>query len=104
MTCYIRVEDTIPNITDQVYVMGKDIENINGNDSNEKKKHTSKRLKNEHKRETKWKSAIKKNWGNWLQGPVIRYIGENIEERAHQERGRFWGGIWENDDRTPNMP
>lgn len=53
MTCYIRVEDTIPNITDKVYVMGKDIENINGNDSNEKKKHTSKRLKNEHKRETK---------------------------------------------------
>ena len=53
MSCYIRVEDTIPNITDKVYVMGKDIENINGNDSNEKKKHTSKRLKNEHKRETK---------------------------------------------------
>ena len=73
--------------------MGKDIENINGNDSNEKKKHTTKRLKNEHKRETKWKSAIKKNWGNWLQGPVIRYIGENIEERAHQEREEDFGEV-----------
>lgn len=61
MSCYIRVEDTIPNIIDKVYVMQKDIGNINGIDSNEKKKHTSKRLKNENSRETKSKSTIKKN-------------------------------------------
>ena len=59
MICYIRGEDTIPSITDKVYAMGKAIEKMMGIDPNEKKKHTSKRLKNGNRRERKLKVEIK---------------------------------------------
>ena len=59
MSCYIRGEDTIPSITDKVYAMGKAIERKMGIDPNEKKKHTSKRMKNENRRERKLKAEIK---------------------------------------------
>ena len=46
MSCYIRGENTIPSITGKVYAMGKAIEKMMRINPNEKKKHTSKRLKN----------------------------------------------------------
>ena len=39
-------------MTDKVHAMGKDIEKKMGVDSNEKKKHTSKKLKNGNRRES----------------------------------------------------
>ena len=45
MSCYIHGEDNIPGITDKVYAMGKAIDKKMGIDTNELKKHTSKRLK-----------------------------------------------------------
>ena len=59
MICYIHGEDTIPSITDKVYAMGKAIEKMMGIDPNEKKKHTSKILKNGNRRERKLKVEIK---------------------------------------------
>ena len=59
MSCYIRGEDTIPSITDKVYSMGKAIEKKMGIDLNQKKKHTSKRLKNENRKKRKLKVEIK---------------------------------------------
>ena len=45
MSCYIHGEDNIPGISDKVYAMGKAIDKKMGIDTNEMKKHTSKRLK-----------------------------------------------------------
>ena len=59
MSCYICGADTIPSITDNIYAMGKAIEKKIGIDPNEKKKHTSKRLKNGDRRERKLKAEIK---------------------------------------------
>ena len=51
MSCYIRGEDTIPSILSKVYETGKAIKKKMGIDPNEKKKHTSKRLKKGNRRE-----------------------------------------------------
>ena len=56
MSCYIRGKNTIPNVTDKVYAMGKATKKKMGIDPNEKKKHTSKKLKNENRRKKKVKS------------------------------------------------
>ena len=59
MSYYIRGEDGNPIITDQVYAMGKAIEKKMRIDTNEKKKHISKRLQNGNRRERKLKAEIK---------------------------------------------
>ena len=59
-----------------------------GIDPNEMKKHISKRLQNGNRRERKLKPEIKQ-LRQLLQVPVMRYIRENNEERAHRKRRRY---------------
>ena len=82
MSCYSHGEDTIPSITDKVYAMGKAIEKNMGIDLNEKKKHTSKRLKNGNRRERKLKTEIKE-----LRQLIAR-TSNKIYRRKHPRKGR----------------
>ena len=52
-SCYICGQATISSNTDKIYAMGMAIKKKMGIDPNEKKKHTSKRLKSGSKREIK---------------------------------------------------
>ena len=81
MSCYIRGEDIISSITDEVYAMGKAIEKNMGIDLNEKKKHTGKRLKNENRRERKLKAEIKE------QRQMIARTSNEMHWRKQQRKG-----------------
>ena len=81
MSCYICGVDTIPSITDNIYAMGKAIEKKIGIDPNEKKKHTSKRLKNGDRRERKLKTEIKE-----LRQLIAR-TGNEIYQRKQLRKG-----------------